>query len=214
MRGLIGRKAGMTQVFDDQGRQVPATVLEVGPCVVVQKKIAETDGYNSVQYGFEEQTEQRAVKPQQGHFKKAGVSPRKHLLEFRDDAVGLEMDIGDVVTVSIFEEVNFVDVAGVSKGRGFQGVVKRYGMGGGRKSHGAHTKRSPGSVGASAYPANIEKGKHMPGHMGNRSVRVQNLAVIQVLPEDNLLVVRGAVPGPTGRLVVVTEAVKRPAKSK
>lgn len=212
MHGLLGKKVGMTRIFDENGHQVPVTVLEAGPCVVIQRKSTANDGYDAVQYGFEDQREARMKKPQAGHFKRADASPKRYVREFRLEA-GEEIKVGDIVTASIFEGVPFVNVTGVSKGKGFQGVVKRYGMAGGRKSHGAHAKRSPGSIGSSAFPARVAKGKHLPGHMGHMKVTTQNLRVIQVVAKDNLLLVGGSVAGPVGGLVVVNKALKKVATS-
>ena len=208
MRGLMGTKIGMTRVFDGEGCQVPVTVLEVGPCVVLQRKTRETDGYEAVQCGFGEQTERRTKKPQLGHFKKASTTPKRRIHEFHVDP-DEDLKVSDVITASIFEDVTFVDVTAKSKGRGFQGVVRRHGMAGGRKTHGAHSKRGPGSIGCSAYPARVIKGKRLPGHMGHRRVTTQNLKIVQIMLEDNLVLVRGAVPGPVGAPLVITKAVKK-----
>ena len=202
----------MTQVFSEEGDQVPVTVLEVGPCAVLQRKTKEIDGYDAVQCGFEDKKEQRATKSLVGHCKKAGTGPKGQVREFRVESDN-ELKAGDIVTASIFEGISFVDVVGTSKGRGFQGAVKRYGMRGGRKTHGGHARRRPGSIGASAYPGRVAKGKHMPGHMGNDRVSTQNMRVVQVVPDDNMVLVRGAVPGPTGGLVVVTASLKKPGKA-
>lgn len=212
MQGLLGRKIGMTKVFSEDGDQVPVTVLELGPCSVLQRKTKAVDGYDAVQCGFEDQKEQRATKSAAGHCKKAGTGPKRAISEFPVEADS-ELKAGDVITASIFEDVSFVDIVGTSKGRGFQGVVKRHGMAGGRKTHGSHSHRQPGSIGASAYPGRVAKGKRMPGHMGNSRVTTQNLRVVQVVPDDNMLLVRGAVPGPKGGLVRVTVALKKPGKA-
>ena len=212
MQGLIGKKLGMTQVFDGDGHRVAVTVLEVGPCVVIQCKTGEKDGYAAAQLGFGEQKEQRVRKPLLGRYKKVGTTPCRHLKEFRLDG-SEEVKEGDTVTASIFEGVSHVDVTGLTKGRGFQGGMKRYNMAGGRMTHGGHAKRKPGAIGQCAYPARVAKGKKMPGHMGNTSITIQNLAVVAIKGEDNLLLVRGAIPGPTGAIVEVRKALKKAVKS-
>jgi len=208
MHGLIGKKLGMTQVFDGEGRRVAVTVIEAGPCVVVQRKTRTIDGYDAVQLGFGEQKEHRVNKAALGAFGKVGATPRRCTREF---AVGEDDEIkaGDNVTASIFEGVDFVDVTGTSKGRGFQGVVKRYRMAGGRMSHGGGSKRRVGAIGQCAYPARVAKGTRMPGHMGNVKVTKQNLRIVEVRPDDNVILVSGAVPGPTGGTVVVRKALKK-----
>jgi len=208
MQGLLGKKLGMTQVFDENGRRVTVTVIEAGPCAVVQRKTRERDGYDAVQIGFLDQKEPRLTKAARARFQKAGVAPKRVLREFRLDP-GDEVREGDAVGVSIFEGVSHVDVTGVSKGKGFQGVVKRYGMRGGPKSHGGHSKRRIGSIGQAAFPARVARGKRMPGHAGHRQVTQQNLRVVALRGEENLMLVGGAVPGPTGCLVCVRRAVKR-----
>ncbi|MDA0321999.1 MAG: 50S ribosomal protein L3 [Verrucomicrobia bacterium] len=208
----IGRKVGMTNVFDEFGTMIPVTVLEVGPCVVLQRKSTSADGYDAVQLGYLDQKESRMPRPAIGHCKKAGTAPKRFVREVRVDADSA-VKSGDTVTVRTFEDVGYVDVIATTKGRGFQGVVKRHNMAGGRMSHGGHSKRRPGAIGCSSYPANVSKGKAMPGHMGNRSITVQNLAVVQVRGADNLLLVRGAVPGPNGGVVFVRRALKKKAKA-
>lgn len=208
MQGLIGKKLGMTQVYDDKGRHVPVTVIEVGPCVVMQRKVSARDGYEAVKVGFIDQKEQRLSKPLMGQFKKAGVAPKRIVREFRVDSAHASKE-GDTLTSEIFEGVNFVDVSGVTKGRGFQGVVKRHRMGGGPAAHGHTSHRRPGSIGMRTKPGRIFKNKRMPGHMGNVNVTIQNLKVIQVRKDDNAILVEGAIPGPTGGIVVVSKAVKR-----
>ena len=202
MPGLIGKKIGMTSVFSADGKNVPCTVIEVGPCVVTQVKTTETDGYNSIQLGFEEKREKSATQPEIGHFKKAGVAPMRHLAEFK----GFEdrFKLGEQITVDIFNDVLFVDVAGISKGKGFQGVVKRHGFAGAHSTHGEqHVKRSSGSIGAASYPAKVFKGTRMGGQMGNERVTVQNLQVIKVIPEHNLLLLKGSVPGGKGSILYI-----------
>ena len=212
MQGLLARKIGQTEIFDDQGVQIHVTVLQVGPCVVVQRKNAARDGYEAVQLGFEEQKESRLTKPEQGHFKKQGVSPRRVLREFRLDP-GEDLKAGDSLTVSIFDGVSHVDVIGLTKGKGFQGVVRRHGMMGGGAAHGSMMHRRIGAIGNRTWPARVFKNKRMPGHMGNVRMTVQNLKVAQVRLEDNVLLVRGAVPGPVGALLVVRKALKKTAKA-
>ena len=203
MPGLIGKKIGMTSVFSADGKNVPCTVIEVGPCVVTQVKTEATDGYEALQIGFVEKTEKHTTKPEAGHFAKAGVAPQRFLAEFKgfDGAY----KAGDVITVDFFEDGDFVDVRGTSKGKGFQGVVKRHGFGGvGQKTHGQDDRyRAPGSIGACSYPAKVFKGMRMAGQMGNRGCTVQNLQVIKILPESNLLIVKGSVPGHKGSIVII-----------
>ena len=208
MKGLIGKKLGMTSIYDDNGAAVPVTVLEVGPCVVVQRKDEERDGYSSIQLGYNEQKEQRLNKPKLGHYKKAGVKAHRILREFRVTA-DTEIAIGDVVDVRAFEEVNFVDVVATGKGRGFQGVVKRYDFGGGRASHGGGWLRRTGSIGMCEFPGRVFKGKKMPGHMGSKRVTTQNLRVMQVRAEENLILIKGSIPGANGGIVTVKEALKK-----
>ena len=203
MPGLLGKKIGMTSVFSADGKNIPCTVIEVGPCVVTQIKTLEKDGYEAVQVGFEDKKEKHTTAPMAGHFKKAGVTPKRHLAEFK--SFDKELALGDTITVDLFPEGSFVDVVGTSKGKGFQGVVKRHGFGGvGQKTHGQHNRlRAPGAIGACSYPAKVFKGLRMAGHMGNERVTVQNLQVIKVLPEHNLLVIKGSVPGHKGSIVLV-----------
>lgn len=208
MKSLIGKKLGMTQIFDKDGQLVPVTVIEAGPCSVVQRKTAATDGYEAVQLGFGTQKQTRIVKPLIGHFKKAGLDAMRELREVRveaDDAA----KAGDTLTASIFEGVNFVDVLGVCKGKGFQGVMKRHNFGGGRATHGSHFHRTTGSIGMKEHPARVFKGKKMAGQMGNTDVTVQSLKVVQIRADENLILVKGAVPGANGTTVVVREALKR-----
>lgn len=212
MQGMIGKKLGMTQVYDDKGQHVPVTVIEVGPCVVVQRKTAKTDGYEAVQLGLHVQKESRLSKAAAGRFKKAGVPAQKKLAEVRVDAAS-EAKAGETITVGVFEGVSHVDVSGVTKGQGYQGVVKRHRMGGGPQSHGHTSHRRIGAIGQRTWPARIMKNKRMPGHMGHLNVTVQNLRVVQVRAEDNALLVEGAVPGPTGAWVMVRKAIKKAAKS-
>lgn len=209
MKSLIGKKLGMTQIFDDEGCRVPVTVIEAGPCSVVQRKTAETDGYEAVQIGFSEQKEHRVSKPLLGHFKKAGLAPMRELAEVIVSADD-EAKAGDTLTAGVFEEVNFVDVIGRTKGKGFQGVVKRHGFAGGRASHGGKsTLRTPGSIGMCEFPARVFKGKKMAGQMGDVNITVQNLKVVQVRAEENLILLKGAVPGANGSTIVLREALKK-----
>ena len=201
MPGLLGKKIGMTSVFSE-GKNVPCTVIEVGPCVVTQVKTVETDGYEAVQVGFMDKKEKHTNKPEAGHFKKAGVTPKRHLAEFKFDA---EYKLGDEIGVDFFADAAYVTVVGTSKGKGFQGVVKRHGFGGvGQTTHGQHNRlRAPGSIGACSYPARVFKGTRMAGQMGNQRVTVQNLQVLNVMPEHNLLVIKGSVPGCKGSIVII-----------
>ncbi len=208
MEGLIGKKIGMTQIFDDQGRRIPVTVIEVGPCPVVQVKTTATDGYNAVQLGFGEQKPQRMTTPMLKHFEKASVKPCRITREF-PLAEGEEVKIGEDVTVGIFENVKYVDVSGISKGRGFAGAVRRYRFAGGQMTHGGHSKHRVGSIGACEDPGEVEKGKKMPGHMGSVNRKARNLTVVQVRGADNLLLVRGSIPGPTGGVVIIKKALKK-----
>lgn len=212
MTALIGRKIGMTQVFDQHGNQVPVTVLEVGPCVVVQRKTRERDGYDAVQLGFGSQKEKRLTQAERRHLRKAGVAPCRVLREVRLSE-SQNANPGDMWTVALFKDVGYVDVTAVTKGRGFQGVVKRHGMGGGPASHGSMAHRRPGAIGNRAQPGRIFKNKRMPGHMGNVRVTEQNLKVVEVREAENLLLVRGAVPGASGTLVMVSRAVKKGSKT-
>ena len=203
MPGLLGKKIGMTSVFSADGKNVPCTVIEVGPCVVTQVKTVETDGYAALQLGFEDKNEKHTTKAEQGHFKKAGTTFKRHLAEFK----GFDGDykLGDEITVALFEGAEFVDVIGTSKGKGFQGVVKRHGFGGvGQTTHGQHSRlRAPGSIGACSYPAKVFKGMRMAGQMGNERVTVQNLKVVKVIPEHNVLMIKGSVPGAKGSIVLI-----------
>ncbi len=203
MPGLLGKKIGMTSVFSADGKNVPCTVIEVGPCVVTQVKTVEVDGYEAVQVGFVEKKEKHTTKPMQGHFEKAGVAPMRHLAEFK--GYETEYKAGDVITVDYLAEVGFVDVIGTSKGKGFQGVVKRHGFGGvGQSTHGQHNRlRAPGSVGASSFPSRVFKGMRMAGQTGNARITVQNLQVLKVISEHNLLLVKGSVPGCKGSIVII-----------
>ena len=207
MPGLIGKKIGMTSVFGADGKNIPCTVIEAGPCVVTQIRTVEKDGYAAVQLAYDETTEKHASKALKGHFEKAGTTPKRKLVEFKAD-FGQELKLGDVLSVAdIFADVKFVDVIGTSKGKGFQGVVKRHGFAGvGGQTHGQHNRlRHPGSLGACAWPSRVFKGTRMAGQMGNERVKVFNLEVIKVMPENNLIVVKGSVPGAKGSYVIMED---------
>ena len=203
MSGLIGKKIGMTSLYDENGSNLACTVIEAGPCVVTQIKNEEKDGYNSVQLGFLEKKERNINKAEAGHFKNAKTTPKSNLFEFKN--FENELSIGDILKVDHFSEGEFVDISGISKGKGFQGVVKRHGFAGvGQSTHGQHNRlRAPGSIGAASYPARVFKGMKMAGQMGNEKVTVQNLKVIKVVPEKNLLVIKGCVPGHKNSIVTI-----------
>ncbi|MDR1722783.1 MAG: 50S ribosomal protein L3 [Tannerella sp.] len=203
MPGLLGKKIGMTSVFSAEGKNLPCTVIEVGPCVVTQIKTEVNDGYSAVQLGFQEKKEKHTTQPEAGHFKRAGVAPQRYLAEFK--GFKTEYKLGDVITAAFFDGASFVDVVGTSKGKGFQGVMKRHGFGGvGEMTHGqSDRQRKPGSIGACSYPAKVFKGTRMAGQMGNVRTTVQNLQVIKVIPEQNLLLVKGSVPGAKGSILLV-----------
>ena len=206
MPGLIGKKVGMISVFGADGKNVPCTVVEAGPCVVTQVRTVETDGYAAVQLAYDEKKEKQTSKALKGHFEKAGTTPKKKVVEFEADFAG-DLKLGDVLTVAdVFtEDVKFVDVVGTSKGKGFQGVVKRHGFAGvGGQTHGQHNRlRHPGSMGASSWPSRVFPGMRMAGHMGNERVKVFNLEVLKVIPENNLVVVKGSVPGAKGSYLIL-----------
>ena len=207
MPGLIGKKIGMTSVFGADGKNLPCTVIEAGPCVVTQIRTVEKDGYAAVQLAYDEISEKHASKALKGHFEKAGTTPKRKLVEFKAD-FAQELKLGDTLTVAdIFSDVAFVDVVGTSKGKGFQGVVKRHGFAGvGGQTHGQHNRlRHPGSLGACSWPSRVFRGTRMAGHMGNQRVKVFNLEVIKVMPENNLIVVKGSVPGAKGSYVIVED---------
>ncbi len=205
MNGLIGKKIGMTSIYDSAGRSVACTVIEAGPCVVTQVKTEDTDGYEALQLGFGEAKAKNTPKPLQGHFQKAGADPKRKVVEFRDFN-SLNKQLGDTIRVDeVFAEGDKVSAVGVSKGKGFQGVVKRHGFGGvGESTHGQHNRlRAPGSIGASSYPSKVVKGMRMAGRDGGRRVKVKNLRVLKVLPEKNLLLIKGAIPGHKGALIII-----------
>ena len=205
MLGLIGKKIGMTPVFDEQGTAIPVSVIHAGPCPVVQVKTVEKDGYNAVQLAFEEMRSTRADLPTIGHFKKSGLPPYRHVQEFKVDNPD-EYEAGQIIDVGIFAETELLDVTGTSKGRGYQGVIKRHGFSGGRDTHGSKSHRVPGSIGMAAYPARVLKGQKLPGRMGFDRKHVRNLRVVEVDTENNLLLVRGAVPGSRNTLLRLTVA--------
>ncbi len=203
MPGLLGKKIGMTSVFSAEGKNVPCTVIEVGPCVVTQVKTVDNDGYDAIQLGFVDKKDKHTTNPEKGHFNKAGVSPKRHLAEFK--GFGNDYTLGSEITVDLFNDTLYVDVIGISKGKGFQGVVKRHGFAGvGQATHGQHNRlRAPGSIGAASYPAKVFKGTRMGGQMGNAQVTVQNLQVVKIIPENNLLLLKGSVPGAKGSIVLI-----------
>jgi len=203
MPGIIGRKIGMTSVYSAEGKATPCTVIEAGPCVVTQVKTQDRDGYEAVQLGFGERKEKNTPSALKGHFKKANTTPKSKLVEFKGFETAL--NLGDIVNVELFEEGEFVGVVGTSKGKGFQGVVKRHGFGGvGQATHGQHNRlRAPGSIGACSYPARVFKGMRMAGQTGNRRVKMENLEVLRILTDKNLIVVKGSIPGPKGSTVTI-----------
>ena len=203
MSGLIGKKIGMTSIFDKTGKNIPCTILELGPCIVSQIKTKEKDGYKSYQLSYDDKSEKQSIKSEKGHFKKIKTLPKKKIIEFK----GFEEDLklGDSLSVNHFIEGEFVDVSGISKGKGFQGVVKRHGFAGvGQSTHGQHNRlRAPGSIGAASYPARVFKGMKMAGQTGNKKVKIQNLKVLKVIPEKNLIVIKGAIPGHKNSYIIV-----------
>jgi len=205
MSGLIGKKVGMTSIFDASGKNVPCTVIQAGPCVVTQVRTKEIDGYEAIQLGFDDQKEHRINKPLQGHFAKAQTTPKKVLAEFTRFEKGHQKKFGEILNVDVFIEGEFIDVVGISKGKGYQGVVKRHGFGGvGQKTHGQHDRlRAPGSVGASSWPSRVFKGMRMAGQMGGNRVKMINLQVMKIVPEKNLILVKGSVPGANGSYLIL-----------
>lgn len=205
MSGLIGKKIGMTSVFDEEGKNIPCTVIEAGPCVVTQVKTKENDGYESVQLAFDEKKEKSCSKPMLGHFRKAKTTPKKKLHEFYDFTQ--EVKLGDVITVDLLKNDTWLDITGVSKGKGFQGVVKRHGFAGvGQATHGQHNRmRAPGSIGSSSYPSRVFKGMRMAGRMGGENVMMISLRVVKIIPESNILIVKGAVPGAKGSYLIIQQ---------
>ena len=205
MEGILGRKVGMTQIYVEDGTVIPVTVIKAGPCLVVQRKTADNDGYEAVQIGLVEEKPAKPNQPQAGHFKKAGVAPVRKVEEFRLDS-GEELSAGDEIKASMFNEKDYVDVVGTSKGKGYQGVMKRHNFGGGRGSHGSMFHRAPGSIGSSAFPSRVFKGMRMAGRMGGERVTTKNLQIVKIDAEQNLIYVRGAVPGPKSGYVAIRRA--------
>ncbi len=205
MSGLIGKKIGMTSVFDENGKNIPCTVIEAGPCVVTQIRTKEKDGYEAVQLSYDDKKEKHSNKAEIGHFAKAKTAPKRISREFSRFEIGNRKDFGEIVDVTVFVEGEYIDVVGTSKGKGFQGVVKRHGFSGvGDQTHGQHNRlRAPGSIGASSYPSRVFKGMRMAGRMGGERVKIINLQILKIFPEKNLLVVKGAVPGPKGSYVII-----------
>lgn len=203
MTGILGKKLGMTGIFDDEGRRIPCTIVEAGPCYVTQVKTEESDGCEAVQLGYDNKSDKRTPKPLKGHFDKANVAPKRKVVEFK--GFEQELNLGDEVNCNVFEEGQLVDVSGYTKGKGYQGVVKRYGFGGvGDDSHGQHgTQRMPGSVGGASDPSKVFKGKKMGGRMGNRKTKIFDLEVVKVMPDKNTILVKGAIPGGKGSYIII-----------
>lgn len=208
MKSIMGKKIGMTQIFDENGVMIPVTVVEAGPVVVTQIKTEETDGYNAVQVGFGEVKEKHVNKPMKGHFAKAGVALKKHVKELRPEDGVENYSLAQEIKVDIFEVGEKIDVTGISKGKGFQGSIKRHGQSRGPETHGSHYHRAPGSMGSASDPSKVRKGKKLPGHTGHTRVTIQNLEVARVDAEKNLILIKGAIPGPKKGLVVIKTAVK------
>lgn len=206
-KAIIGRKVGMTQIFDEAGKVIPVSVVLAGPCVVVQKKTVDKEGYNAIQVGFEDLREKLVNKPQKGHFSKVNMAPRRFLRELRIENAS-DYNVGDVLNADVFAVGERIDVSGISKGKGYQGVIKRWNAKRGPTTHGSKYHRGVGSMGASSYPSRTFKNKKMPGHMGNVNVTVQNLEVVRVDPEKNLILIRGGIPGPRKGLVMIKDSVK------
>jgi large subunit ribosomal protein L3 len=205
MSGIIGKKIGMTSIFDADGKNIPCTVIEAGPCVVTQVKTKATDGYDAIQIAFDDKTDKHTTKAMKGHFAKAGVSPKKVLAEFSRFEAGHQKKFGDVIKADVFVEGEYIDVVGTSKGKGFQGVVKRYNFKGvNDATHGQHNRmRAPGSIGASSWPSRVFKGMRMAGHTGNQRVKMINLQIVKIYADKNVVVVKGSVPGPNGSYVIL-----------
>ena len=206
-KGLIGKKLGMTQIFDEQGKVIPVTVIEAGPCVVAQVKTVETDGYNAIQLGFGDVKESKINKPEKGHFVKSKLSPKKHLREFRLDSVE-NINVGDELKADTFTAGDQLDIQGTSKGKGFQGVIKRHGQSRGPMGHGSMYHRRPGSMGPTSTPGRVFKGKKLPGHMGSQTSTIQNLEVVRVDLDKNVILVKGSVPGAKGAILKLKTSVK------
>nr|WP_320051426.1 50S ribosomal protein L3 [uncultured Desulfuromonas sp.] len=207
VNGILGKKLGMTQIFTESGTRIPVTVIEAGPCTVVQKKVVDTDGYDAVQLGFGAQKAHRINKPEMGHFKKAGKGVFSYLREMDGEIAELEVG-AEIACADVFAAGDLIDVMGTSKGKGFQGVMKRWNFSGGRNTHGSKFHRAPGAIGCSAWPSRVFKGKKMAGQMGNERVTVQNLEIVDVRADQNLILVKGAIPGPKNGLVTIRKAVK------
>lgn len=205
-KAILGRKIGMTQIFDENGKAIPVTVVEAGPCVVVQVKTKDADGYEAIQLGFGEIKDKKLIKPMKGHFTKVNVAPRKYLREFRLEEVSY--NVGDEIKADIFEAGETIDVTGTTKGKGFQGVIKRHGQSRGPMGHGSMYHRRPGSMGACSTPSRVFKGKNLPGHMGNETVTIQNLEIIKVDLDKNVLLIKGSVPGNKGAILKIRNSVK------
>ena len=205
-KGLIGKKIGMTQIFDEEGRVIPVTAIEAGPCTVVQVKTEETDGYNAIQLGYGEVKEYKVNKPVKGHYAKSNLTPKKHLREFRMDLI--ENKVGDELKADVFAAGEKLDIQGTSKGKGFQGVIKRHGQSRGPMGHGSMYHRRPGSMGSTSTPGRVFKGKKLPGHMGHVTVTIQNLEVVRVDLDKNVILVKGSVPGPKGTILKLKSSVK------
>ena len=206
-KGLIGKKVGMTQIFDESGKVIPVTVIEAGPCVVAQVKTQDTDGYTAIQLGYGDIKEKKLNKPMKGHFTKVNVTPKKHLREFRLDDVS-NFKVGDELKADVFEAGEKVDIQGTTKGKGFQGVIKRHGQHRGPMGHGSMYHRRPGSMGSTSTPGRVFKGKKLPGHMGVQTVTIQNLEVVRVDLDKNVILVKGSVPGPKGAILKIKTSVK------
>ena len=206
-KGLIGKKLGMTQIFDEQGKVIPVTVIEAGPCVVAQVKTVETDGYNAIQLGFGDVKESKINKPEKGHFAKSKLTPKKHLREFRLDSIE-NINVGDELKADTFTAGDQLDIQGTSKGKGFQGVIKRHGQSRGPMGHGSMYHRRPGSMGPTSTPGRVFKGKKLPGHMGSQTITIQNLEVVRVDLDKNVILVKGSVPGAKGAILKLKTSVK------
>ena len=205
-KAILGKKIGMTQIFDENGRVIPVTAIEAGPCTVIQIKTVDNDGYQAVKLGFGEVKEKKLIKPTKGHFTKANVTPKKHLREFRLEEISY--NVGDEIKADIFAAGDAVDITGTSKGKGFQGVIKRHGQSRGPMGHGSMYHRRPGSMGSTSTPGRVFKGKKLPGHMGMETVTIQNLDVVRVDMDKNVILVKGSVPGPKGAILKIKSAVK------
>ena len=207
-KGLIGKKVGMTQIFDEQGKVIPVTVIEAGPCIVAQVKTVENDGYDAIQLGFGDVKENKVIKPVKGHYAKVNLTPKKHLREFRLDSVE-NVKVGDELKADTFEVGDKLDIQGTSKGKGFQGVIKRHGQSRGPMGHGSMYHRRPGSMGPTSTPGRVFKGKRLPGHMGAQTVTIQNLEVVRVDLDKNVILVKGSVPGANGAILKLKASVKQ-----